>query len=353
MKITSILLILTLFSPLRIIAQTTEKPLNIIFIIGDGMGLSQVSSLYVDNTSTNFNRFKFTGLVRTSSATHKITDSAAGATAYSTGEKTYNGAIGVDTDTIAIPTIFEQLKEKGYNTGMVVTVSITHATPASYYAHVESRTLQEEIALHLINSEVDFFAGGGLNFFTKRKDSLNLLDSLKSKGFTVIDQESKIPAKLKPKKSYGFLLAADEMPPSPQRGNFLPDFTQKSLDYFAQKKEPYILLIEGSQIDWAGHKNDGQYLLEEMKDFDRTLGKVLDFYEMHPNTLVLVTADHETGGFGLSSVEGDYDKIQYDFTTGGHTSALVPLFAIGPGAENFTGIMENIEVYKKLMELLK
>ena len=160
---------------------------NIILLIGDGMGLSQISSaFYFKNSIPNYARFENIGLMRTSS-TVKITDSAAGATAFSAGKKTYNGAIGVDADTLAIPTIVEILSREQWNTGLISTSSITHATPASFYAHVKMRSMEEDIAFQLTTSEVDFIAGGGTGYFTDslRADGQDLLLSLKTNGFEV------------------------------------------------------------------------------------------------------------------------------------------------------------------------
>jgi alkaline phosphatase len=332
-------------------AQKKNKPDNIIFIIGDGMGLTQVSLLYTDNTRTNFERFTTTGLVKTSSTTHKITDSAAGATAYSTGKKTYNYAIGMDRDTIPATNITELLKSRGFTIGIVVTSSITHATPASFYAHVANRNMEEEIASQLISSKIDYIAGGGIKFFTQRKDGINLLDTLNAKGYeTILKGE---PDKLSKDKPKVILLANNGMPAmSEGRGKYLSDYTQKALDFLKEKRKPFFLLIEGSQIDWAGHNNDSKYLLEEMKDFDQMLERIFDFRKKNPKTLVIVTADHETGGLSLAPISKDYNKLQYQFTTTEHTSTMVPVFAIGPGAENFSGIMENTDIHTKILKVL-
>ncbi len=156
------------------------KPKNIILLIGDGMGLSEVSaSLFYNKTTTNFERFSTIGLIKTSSSNELITDSAAGATAFSTGIKTYNGAIGVDKDSIAVETILEQLVKKGYATGLVATSSIVHATPASFYAHSKSRRLYEDIATFLPSANIDFLAGGGTKFFNSREDGKDLFSECK------------------------------------------------------------------------------------------------------------------------------------------------------------------------------
>lgn len=335
-----------------------KKPKNIILLIGDGMGLAQVSSrFYFDESEPNFARFKDIGLIETSASSHKITDSAASATAYSCGVKTYNGAIGVNKDTVALPTIVELLTPRGAQTGVISTSSIQHATPASFYAHTVSRQYYEEIARQLVYSSIDFFAGGGLQYFNKRSDKLNYLDSLAQQGFIIDTTDLANQNPLDNTKKYGFLLADDAMPKMQDgRGDFLVDATKQALSYLSQSEDGFFLMVEGSQIDWGGHANDGQYIIEEVKDFDRVIGEVLDYAQKDKNTLVLVTADHETGGFALSPAEvrrqANYDIINPTFSTGGHTCTLIPIFAYGPGSQNFTGIYPNNEVFHKMVKVL-
>lgn len=338
-------------------AISTEKnqqprPKNVILLIGDGMGLTQVTTrFFYGEGKPNFQRFPYIGLIKTSSSSHKITDSAAGATAFSAGKKTYNGAIGVDADTASAPTIIEMVADS-MSIGMVATSSITHATPASFYAHVASRSQNEDIAAQLSTSTVDFFAGGGLKFFSTRKDGLNYYDSLVQKGFMMDSTALDRPSSLSLDQKYGFLMAPDGMPPMQEgRGDFLPEATQMALDYLSQDENGFFLMSEGSQIDWGGHNNNFEYIIEEVKDFDKTLGVALDFAEKDGNTLVVVTADHETGGFALSGGES-YNELAGTFTTGSHTAALIPVFAYGPGAESFAGIYENTEIFDKIKALL-
>ncbi len=318
---------------------------NIILLIGDGMGLAQVSTRFYFNgkkETSNFKRFQYIGLHENRPVGAKITDSAAGATAFSTGYKTYNGAIGVNADSTAITTIAEIASKKGKATGMIATSSITHATPASFYSHVKHRSLAEDIAVDLVDSDIDFFAGGGLQYFTTRQDGINLVDKLKQKG-VVVNTQSLSNSTLAPNKKYGFLLADDAMPRMQAgRGDFLPDATQLAMDYLSQDKDGFFLMVEGSQIDWGGHGNDAEYIIQEMKDFDKTVGLALDFAKKQGNTLVIVTADHETGGFALSSAKvfgkDDYRQIKPTFSTGGQSAALMPVFSAGPGAEKNIGV---------------
>jgi len=332
-------------------AQTSVSTPNIILMIGDGMGLSQISALYVDTGYTNFNRMSITGLVRTTPARHKITDSAAGATAFSTGVKSYNNAIGVDHDTIPVPTIMETLKAIGYTCGIVVTSSVTHATPAAFYAHVAHRDQEEAIAMQLADSGLDFIAGGGTDFMEKRKDQLNMMDSLTVRGYTV-HREPEYSDSSDGKRQAHLLAPKGMERYSKGRGDFLSLYTEKALKYLEARKQPFILLIEGSQIDWAGHANKVDYLLEELWDFNNAVGKAIDFVVNQPNTILVITADHETGGFSVLPSSKDYSKIKYEFASKEHSATLVPLFAHGFGAEQFSGIMENTAVYDRLLQLI-
>lgn len=339
-----------------------QKPMNVIFMIGDGMGVSQVTSaFYFGEGKPNFQQFKYVGLSETSSTSDRITDSAAGATALSTGQKTFKRAIGVDKDSLSIPTILEQLQDKGYKTGLVSLTSITHATPASYYAHVKDRDLHEDIALDFIKSDVDFAAGGGLKFFNKRKDKKNLLKDLSKKNYRIDTVSLSKPVA---GKRNLYLMAQDELPNKVQgRKDFLPEATQVALDYFTQEDKPFFLMVEGSFIDWGGHATDPDMMVKEVLDFDKTIGVVMDFVKKNPNTLLVVTADHETGGASIGKFvqkdpatgkkKEDKTKVQVNFIDNQHTAALVPVFAMGKGEELFSGVYPNNTIYHKLVEALK
>ena len=330
---------------------SNNNPKNIILLIGDGMGLSEISAsqFYNDNPS-NFEKFYNIGLSKTSSYNDLITDSAASATAIACGVKTYNGAIGVDKDTLSVRTIVEEVSMRGMSTGLISTSSITHATPASFYAHVKQRSMSEEIALDLVGSEIDFFAGGGLNYFKNRKDKLNLLNQLEDNGFIVYTEH--LPYFTVEKKQ-AILLANNAMKPMKDgRGDFLPDATKLAIDKLSKNENGFFLMIEGSQIDWGGHDNDAEYLISELIDFDNTIGVALDFAANDGETLVIVTADHETGGFTLGPDNNDYNKIKPVFSIGGHSATMVPVFAKGPGSEKFIGIYNINEIYHKMKSLI-
>ncbi|MFT5800937.1 MAG: alkaline phosphatase, partial [Nonlabens sp.] len=335
--------------------KSEAKAKNIILLIGDGMGLSQLSSAYYySNKTPNFSRFKHIGLHQPMPIGAKITDSAAGATAFATGYKSYNGAIGVDKDSIPRETILEWTAKNGKSTGVIATSTITHATPASFYAHVPSRQMHEAIAEDFIKTPIDFAAGGGSKHFNKRADNRNLLDSLKAKGTITNLKQLSQSHDLIQGNSYCYLLDLDSLQSiEGGRDNFLPKSTKLALNFLSKDPDGFFLMVESSQIDWGGHSNKGSFLIKEVLDFDQTIGAVLDFAEKDGNTLVIVTADHETGGFALSSTKAfgkdNYKGIQPTFSTGGHTAALIPVFAYGPGAEDFNGVYQNNDIFKKMM----
>ncbi len=342
--------------------EVPPKAKNVILLIGDGTGLSQISSaFYFKKTSSNYARFKHIGLINTSSSREDITDSAAGATAFASGVKTYNGAVGVADDSTEVKNLVEIVSLKHIKTGVISTSSIQHATPASFYAHAINRGLYEDIAADMVVSD-DFFAGGGTKFFNKRKDEKNLLEELKVKGFGIDTTALGDFAGIKQYSKMAYLLAENHMDPVAKgRGDFLPKATELGIQFLNKDADNsnFFMMIEGSQIDWGGHANDAEYLISELIDFDDAIGKSLDFAEKDGNTLVIVTGDHETGGFTLSSTlkktedgksYSDYNEITGTFSTNGHSATLIPVFAYGPGAEAFSGVYENTEIFHKILE---
>jgi len=329
----------------------TDNPKNIILLIGDGMGVAQVTAgLTANNGKLFLNNFKHLGLMKTQSADKYITDSAAGGTAISTGVKTYNGAIGVDTDSAVVKTILEEAEEKGLATGLVSTSSITHATPASFIAHQKSRNMYEEIAADFLKTDFDVIIGGGVEHFSKRKDGRNLLKEFEEKGYKVEPDLEK--ARYIRSAKLVSLTADVHNPRIAERGNMLPVATETAINILDNNQKGFFLMVEGSQIDWGGHAGSTIYIVEDMLDFDKAVGKALDFAADNGETLVIVTADHETGGMALTG--GDFEKglVKAEYPTGGHTGIMVPVFAYGPGAEHFTGIMDNTDLYKKMNEWL-
>ena len=328
-----------------------KTPKNVILLIGDGVGVSQVQAGYTANRGNLFlENFKHVGFINTSSADKYVTDSAAGGTALSTGQKTYNGAIAVDLNKKPIKTILQEAEDKGLATGLVSTSAITHATPASFIAHQESRNMYEEIAADFLKTDIDVFIGGGYKHFTERKDGRNLAEELRQKGYRV-EQDINTIKNIKEGKLAG-LTAAEHNGRMDERGDMLPLATNTAINILSNNKKGFFLMVEGSQIDWGGHAGSTIYIVEDMLDFDRTVGKALDFASENRETLVIVTADHETGG--LAVMDGNYETgmVKGEYPTESHTGVMVPVFAYGPGAEHFTGIMENTDIPNRIRKLL-
>ena len=333
-------------------APKSGKPKNIILMIGDGMGTAHVFAGITANGGHLFlDNFKHIGFSKTQSASHYITDSAAGGTALSSGYKTYNGAIGVDTDTLARPTMLEIAEEKGKATGLVSTSAITHATPASFIAHQPSRSMYEAIAADFMKTDIDVFIGGGYKHFADREDGRDLTAELKEKGYTVLQSMAEI-ANVKKGKLAG-LTAPEHNGRAPERNDMLPLATQTAIHILSKDKDGFFLMVEGSQIDWGSHQNNTIYITEEMLDFDQAIGKALEFAAKDKETLIVVTADHETGGFAVTGGNMETGMVKGSFTTGDHSAVMVPVFAFGPGADQFTGIMENAELAQKLIRFIK
>jgi len=335
-----------------------KKAKNVILLIGDGMGLTQISAgLYMNNNRLELERMPIVGLHKPYASNSLVTDSAAGATAFACGVKTYNGAIGVDPDTVAIETILEEAEQRGLATGLVATSTIVHATPASFIAHEKSRTMYEDIAADFLDTEIDFFVGGGKKFFDRREsDDRNIYAELEEKGYLVSDYFKRNLKRVNPDytRNFAYFTAdADPLPVSQGR-DYLKPASKMAADFLNKRdtdNKGFFLMIEGSQIDWGGHANDSDYIVTEMIDFDSAIGAILDFAEKDGETLVVVTADHETGGFAINP-GSNFGRIEPAFTSDYHTAALIPVFAYGPGSELFAGIYENIDIYTKMRRAL-
>ena len=311
------------------------RPENIILMIGDGNGLAQISAAQLANRGElSLTKIKQIGLVSTAAADDAVTDSAAAATAMATGTKTDNRAIGVDPSGRELPTIIEILSARGYNTAIITTDAIDGATPAAFYAHTSERDDTDKITSDLLRSEVDLFiAGKKLNateieakFVTKTIDRLAGLDQ----PTAIYKGEGKMPS----------VLAG--------RGSFLPRSLARTLRVLSAAEKPFFLLVEGAQIDNGGHAMDLAAVITEALDFDQAVGEALRFADADRETLVVVTADHETGGLGVAG-SGSPGTVWADFLSVNHSGILVPLFAYGPGATAFGGVLENTEIFGLLL----
>lgn len=327
----------------------SKRPKNVILMIGDGMGVAHVFAGSTANRGELYlNNFKHVGFSRTQSANRYVTDSGAGGTAIATGHKANNSSVGIDREGNPVPSIMAVAKKNNLATGIVVTTSLLDATPADFVSHQPSRKMMPEIAADFVDAGPDLFIGGGIEHFRNREDGRNLLDELREKGYKVFETITEVE-KVKEGKLAGFLKEGRIS----QRGDQLERTTTVALDILDDHKKGFFLMVEQSEIDGGGHDNDMQYIVEEMLDFDKTIGKVLEFAEKDGRTLVIVTADHETGGLTLVGGDVETGEVRGRFSTGGHTGNMVPVFAYGPGAEFFTGIDENTSFFDKLIRVLR
>ncbi len=301
---------------------------HVILMIGDGMGPEHVWAAWACNGGKlNLERLPVCGWSRTSSASHAITDSAAGGTAIACGERTSNGTVGQSAEGKAFVSIASELQQKGWATGLVVTKSITDATPASFYAHAASRRDTPRIAGQLAGAGFSVVLGGGAEDVPAP-----VVESMRNAGALVE------------------LSAPHELPPATQRGDYLPQAVERALDTLGQGNRPFFLMVEGSQIDVAAHWNNLRETAAEVLEFDRALGVVLRWAAKHPDTLVLVTADHQTGGLSLLRADVEAGKVSGHFSTLRHSGLAVPVYAGGAGASYFAGIYDNRNIVARVWQ---
>jgi len=328
-----------------------KKVKNVILMIGDGMGLVQVSAAWVANHGKlNLDNCTSTGFSRTWCANKLITDSGAAGTAMATGSKTNYHCISVDTLGNELTSLTDLAHVAGLKTGIVVTCNLPDATPSAFCANNIDRDQEEAIAADYLNCNVDYIFGAGREKFNKRTDKRDLLNELKQKGYQVCttwDETSKI------KQGKVFSIPEEgQLPLARERGDLFGKASMHGIEILNQNKKGFFAMLEGSRIDDCGHSNDLPKLMEEVFDFDQTIGKVMQWAEKDGQTLVIVLADHETGGFTLLDGNLKTGMVSGNFSTKGHSGIMVPVYAYGPGAENFTGIYENTEVFHKIVKLL-
>ena len=367
-----------------------KQPENVIYLIGDGMGFGAVTSLLLSmEEETGFEKAPVIGLSETCSANNYVTDSPAGGTALATGTRTCNGFLGVGPDSVQLESLLKKAQKMGKKTGIVVNTTLTEATPGAFYAGVTSRKESYKIAEQFTESGVDVAIGAGLSAFINRPDSIDMTEVLINKGYDVyLDWKSVLGTESQ--KFIGILdmgdvhrrnkkstttasaaegqevclaarLAATEENADTTRFSEPTEYLQKActkaLDVLEEEaKNGFFLMIESAIIDGYGHNNDSEGMIEEMQEFDKTLQTLIAYVNEHPNTLLVVTADHETGGTGVAykSHEVNHPEgLHLNFSTKGHTGTVVPVFAYGAGAEKFRGIFQNRELPEIIEGLMK
>ncbi|MFA5769365.1 MAG: alkaline phosphatase [Bacteroidales bacterium] len=304
-----ILIGIALFFPAK---ERQNGPKNIIYLIGDGMGFGQISTLIMEHAVN--------GEIYASSQMARIQN------------------IGLDPAGDTLTSVLAEARDMGKSTGIVVNTAILDATPAAFYAHVQQRSQWEDIAMQLTQCKYDLLLGDGLKYFNQRSDSLDLTEVFTANGYAFFDSPDEL----------SITQPADKLLALANFKEVLPGTVHKALTWLGQKDNPegFFLVIEEARIDGHGHNNNVQGLIDEMEIMDQVMKVVLDYAEAHPETLVVITADHETGGVNIG-----YDGRPF-FSTKGHSGTVVPVFAYGPGAENFTGLMDNTGIPERLRSLM-
>jgi alkaline phosphatase len=369
----------------------------IFLFIGDGMGNSHVSAaesyLSYKEGKTGGDRLTFTGFPESGFCTtysydHQITGSSAAATAFTTGTKTRNGYLGEDPEGRPLENFTAKLKDSGYKIGIITSVPINNATPAAFYAHDRNRYDYYRITKQLPASGFEFFAGDGFSDFNgKDKKQLNTTDYLEKNGYAVCYGKKEFSDKMKYADKIILCQEAD-------RDSSMSDYEIKreksdmdlscllesGIEFLGDEK-PFFIMCEGGEIDWAAHENHTMDVVDAVLRFDKAVQKAYEFYLKHKKeTLIIVTADHETGGLTLGfgktwgypkldwgdletewEKEGRRDTLDYEsnkklneengigWTTLSHTGAMVPVFSIGKGAERFKGMFDNTDIPAKLL----
>lgn len=320
-----------------------KKPKNVILLISDGAGFSQLWAAATANRGQlNATSFKHVGFSRTASADDYNTDSAAGATAMATGKKTNNRHIGMDSLGHPLLNIVDNLAAKGIRSGIISNDQVTGATPSAFFAHQTERNDAAKIAADLLQSKVTLLIAGKHKAFD---DQLN--SALEQKGFTI--QNGIGTAAFT-----GNRFLAFDTDKYDTNFRLIEQSFDRSIAYLKEqsKGKGFFLMMEGAKIDGGGHSNKLKQCIDEYLSFDKVIGKAIQFADADGETLVIVTSDHETGG--MIVYDGSYEtgKVTGTFTTTDHTGLPVPLLTYGPGAERFTGFIQNNEITLKILELL-
>jgi len=346
-------------APLPIISK--DGPHNVILMIGDGMSLSTVSAARLRAVGTtgflHLDRLPIAGFIRTQPSDRLITDSAAASTAMACGIKTRNRMIGVDPDGTPYTSILLAFKEHGMRGGLVATSTITHATPAGFASSVGSRKDEPLIAEQLITNKVDVLLGGGRALFwpqshtdSRRTDDHDLIAEAVSQKYQYVSTLEELSAAIGPQVLGLFAVEAmTTRRPEPS----LAEMTTRAIEFLNKDRKGFFLMVEGSQIDWANHENDADNSVRQTLSFDMAIGEAIRFAEKDGETLVVVTADHETGGLVIDDGASDGSTLTVSWSSKNHNGGTVPLYAYGPGALHFSGFHENTEIPKTIATLFK
>lgn len=319
-------------------------PTNVILFIADGMGVSSLATvssiLEQEGARLVIETLPVTGLLRTNALEGVVTESASSATSLATGYKTVRRRVSMTADSLRARTLIEAARDAGLATGILTTTSLVDATPAAFGTHALIRYDREHIADQFLASGIDVLMGGDPGVFTPVRQA-----EARKRGYTVVKTEGMLRDV-----EAGRVLGLFGEERAPDTGAFGPPMaltTEKAIDLLAGHDGGFFLVAEQEETDTGAHENDLERVVAGIQELDAAVSIALDFARRRGDTLVLVTADHDTGGF--SDTEGDGGVL---WLTGRHTNQYVPILAFGPGAERFTGVYENTDVPVRLAELL-
>ncbi|ETD16479.1 MULTISPECIES: alkaline phosphatase [Prevotellaceae] len=373
MKIKKLLFLTALFAYIGADAQTInlqeytlEKPYtvekispasgkghvkNVILMIGDGMSLMHIQAAWTCNRGHLWlENAQATGLSKTPASNRLITDSGSGGTSLATGYKTIYHAVGVDADGKPLTSLCTLAKAKGKDAGIAVTCRLWDATPCDFCCHNIDRNNEQDLVADYLDSNIDYAFGGGAKYFEHRTDGRNIFNELKSKGYHISRTWEDLQ---KWQKGRVFCVPYDVDTPLPdERGDLLARAALKGMNLMNQNKNGFFMMIEGSQLDDYGHFNQLDMLMKETLDFDRTVGEVMKWAAKDGQTLVVITADHETGGMTVHGGNLESGTVVCNFSTKDHSGTMVPVYAFGPRSEQFTGFMDNTDIFWKIKKLM-
>lgn len=330
-----------------------KKVKNVILMIGDGMSLAHVQCAWTCNNGKLWlDNAMAVGLSKTPIADQLIADSGSGGTAMAIGHTTKYHSVGVDSLGTPQKSLIDVAHDKGLKTGVAVTCRLWDATPCDFLAHHVDRDQEQNLVGQFPKSPVDYVFGGGASMFKpeNRDDKRDIFNELKDEGYNIVYGYDDF-LKYQGGKAWCVPFEHDTPLPS-QRKDMLAKAAMKEISLLSANKKGFFMMIEGSQLDDYGHSNEIGLLMEETLDFDRTVGEVFKWAAKDGETLVVVTADHETGGLVLLGGDKNTGSVEVKFTTNQHSGVMVPVYAFGPKAENFTGFMLQRDIFWKIKNIL-
>ena len=336
----------------KINAPKGKKVKNVVLMIGDGMSLMHIQAAWTCNRGHLWlENATATGLSETPASNRLVTDSGSGGTSLATGEKTVYHAVGVDPQGKPLTTLCDLAKKAGKDAGVAVTCRLWDATPCDFLSHNIDRDNEEELVGLFPDCGIDYVFGGGAKKFVNRKDGRNIFQELEAKGYHISRSFDDL---MQWNDSRVWCVPYEVDTPLPdERGDLLARASIKGMNLMKQNKKGFFMMIEGSQLDDYGHWNQLDMLMKETLDFDHTIGEVFKWAAQDGETLVIITADHETGGMTVHGGELAAGTVTCNFSTTDHSGTMVPVYAFGPGSEQFTGFYSNTEIYWKIKKLMK